>query len=551
MNRLALLILAAALLLGAALLFRETPGAAAPSVTQRSMTRSAESVEIDLARPEAFTARPLKREQIAVPEVRRERNKGETVRLEDSAILHVRVTEGVHRARERLVRAVLRDDDGPTTVTYEGRTDGDAEVSFVVPPESSFDLFALAADGDWSEPRHVDSPVAGRQRYVKLRLPHVRPTETMTLRVRSMPSGAPLAGATVSCKWSDGAELPLSPSRVDGRGTIVVPWDRALDYAMEADGHAAAKLDAPRELPEEDLPVDVYAHARLHGVTATPGAIEVVTERIRRSGLQERLKTRTAEDGRWSIDDLEVHPDGAPLEVVLVSLQAKNAQRVLSRRFTIAAGQTREVEDPWNDARSLTVVLRYPDGVAVAAGLAANLGPVTSPDVEPSRRASKLAAGTTDGLGRIEFGPVPEGSYVVRVGTASARIRELRSADGRLLGFSSFSDAPDPPPAFGTEAEVEHDGRSVPTVVLDARAPVSGVVVDAAGVRRADAVVSLRIDDELDAIAQTDADGAFHLHLVPLDETLELCASMPLDEEGPIVEVRPGDRDVVLTLPDK
>ncbi|MEM6672703.1 MAG: hypothetical protein AAF726_07645 [Planctomycetota bacterium] len=460
----AFVVLAVAALLASALLSRRTPTETAATVSQLETTPDAEVIEVDLPFPESSDAREPSGESTAFADIRRERSADKNVRLDGEALLHVRVFEGVYRARWRLVRAVLRDDVGPTDVLYEGRTDGDAEVSFVVPPERSFDVFAAVEEGGWSKAERFVSPKAGKQRYVRLRLPHVTPSRTMIVRVHSMPGDRPLAGAKVRGTWSDGVRLRLSPERTDARGELVVPWDRKLDLQVAADGHGPATLDAPREQPEEPVRVDLCQYARLHGVAASDGIVGV---RFARGGNDrgDRGRTiRTSADGSWSIDDVTVQPGSGEVVVLGVVLRRGRAERELSGRFEISAGETREVADPWAGAPPLTVAVSAEGGGVVPTGLTAELLPGTSSDDASTRDYRTVAVGTSNEAGRIEFGPVPRGSYVVLV--LPRQLILLTSEDGSSVGEAMLGGTSKPGDTLQGTAQIEHDGRSAPIVIV-------------------------------------------------------------------------------------
>ncbi|MEM6672702.1 MAG: hypothetical protein AAF726_07640 [Planctomycetota bacterium] len=328
---------------------------------------------------------------------------------------------------------------------------------------------------------------------------------------------------------SSPSSLARFPSDDDRRRrTVAAPGTRNVEEI----------IDAPRR-----------ASARIYGVAATPGTVEAICVRLGRDGLRERYRVKTRDDGSWSIDDVEVRHDGGAVEVVRVSLRSSSARRVLAERFAVEAGEDREATDPWGGERPLTVVLRYPGGGLVAAGLAVCLGPPDAPRGD-WRLVTRFAEGTTDALGRVDFGPVPTGRYAVRVGAVWDSVSEQTTASGGSNSFTG-SRLVTAYGELGLTAGIEHDGRSVPTIVVDGRGPLTGRALDSRGLPSPNALVRVHTGDEVMFIDTADAGGEFHLHLVPVDSTILLCARRQAGGDGPFVEARAGDRGVILTVEDE
>ena len=381
-----------------------------------------------------------------------------------------KVTVAVRQAGKPVEGAIvaLRGTGDPVVAA---RTDVDAEgraltnerglASFGVRPMLTWHGRAALTDGSCERSFSFTSRRASETNRIEVSLREDERLERVTLLVRSLPGGWPLAGATVTVVPTGSsvvAALQADPTGVTGHdGSFEMLLSKSSELRVEAEGHTP-RLLSPRKLGIDDPssapelarpPIEVplatlgvlwgsfgpeWAGAQLTGINAS-------SRRTATGGFPTNYLRTLDANGHWEIRDL---PTGAteeesPMRLMLMVLGTRQESRhgSLGRDIRLEPGEVREIPNPWQRAAALEVTALGADGTPVPSGT--TLALVYRSGEFPLKGQTLASGQVAEGGAWRSSVAVPLGTYRLerRLSRAerSARFERLKDESRQTIGL--------------------------------------------------------------------------------------------------------------------
>ena len=316
-----------------------------------------------------------------------------------------------------------------TVMDAQGRalTNEKGLASFELRPLSTWSGRAAFGDGACEASFLLTSPRAGQGRRVEVSLEGEPLSYSIEILVRSLPSGRPLAGATVATQVAGSSvALPKLAGRSlttgrDGRVQVVLSPGSSL--RIEALGHTQRSLQltelellrASRAFEKDGPPVPVPLPqlGRLWGSYGADLAGSVILVQQAWSGPNKpvpfppRLSQPLDSHGYWEIRDLPtgITRSASPLKL---QLSRRGNTQSLAADVQLGPGESREIPDPWQKATPIKSIVRE-DGHLLPAGTQLGLTYQAGPYPLVGKRLASAAVGL--GGSWRSRSPMPHGTY--------------------------------------------------------------------------------------------------------------------------------------------